>query len=249
MLLTNLQDGQILQYSDAEHKFINVSSAVTPSAVLSLQSTSPVQTGTITKPLTNVLETIGTAASQAYTENSLFVGVDGYFYKATVDIAQGNTLTLNGNCVATNIRAEITNLTQSLNGFMFDEDSQTGKGKYSMDGGSTWQNFSSGSEDDWTNYSTTDSAYFTTTTASKTFHLGKGTCVFVTAKRYGNVHHVTIEVNGKTQALTLQGADNQVVKYGVFIVNEEQDVIVRQTDSSVYGDATVYLDICNPPTT
>lgn len=27
---------------------------------------------------------------------------------------------------------------------MFDEDSQTGKGKYSMDGGTTWQNFSSG---------------------------------------------------------------------------------------------------------
>ena len=30
---------------------------------------------------------------------------------------------------------------------MFDEDSQTGKGKYSMDGGSTWQNFSSGGMD------------------------------------------------------------------------------------------------------
>ena len=30
---------------------------------------------------------------------------------------------------------------------MFDEDSQTGKGKYSMDGGTTWQNFSSGGMD------------------------------------------------------------------------------------------------------
>lgn len=131
---------------------------------------------------------------------------------------------------------------------MFDEDSQTGKGKYSMDGGSTWQNFSSGSEDDWADYSTTDSAYFTTTTGSKTFHLNKGACVFVTAKRYGGVHHVEIEYNGKTQALTLQGTDNQVVNYGIFVVNEEQDVVVRQTDSSVYGDATVYLAICNPPT-
>lgn len=34
---------------------------------------------------------------------------------------------------------------------MFDEDSQTGKGKYSMDGGSTWQNFSEGASLVWTN--------------------------------------------------------------------------------------------------
>lgn len=135
-----------------------------------------------------------------------------------------------------------------MGGVEFKVDSVNNKGQYSIDGGSTWLNFSSGSEDDWTNYSTTDSAYFTTTTASKTFHLGKGVCVFVTAKRFGGVHHVTIEFNGKTQALTLQGTDNQVVNYGVFIVNEEQDVIVRQTDTSVYGDATVYLAICNPPT-
>ena len=144
VLLTNLQDGQILQYSASEHKFINVSSSVTPSAVLSLQSTSPVQTGTITKPLTDVLETIGTAASQAYTENSLFVGVDGYFYKATVDIAQGNTLTLNGNCVATNIRAEITNLTQSLGGMEFRIDTVNSKPQVSIDGGQTFVNFSGG---------------------------------------------------------------------------------------------------------
>ena len=144
VLLTNLQDGQILQYSASEHKFINVSSSVTPSAVLSLQSTSPVQTGTITKPLTDVLETIGTAASQAYTENSLFVGVDGYFYKATVDIAQGTTLTLNGNCTATNIRAEITNLTQSLGGVEFKIDTTNNKPQVSIDGGTTWENFSGG---------------------------------------------------------------------------------------------------------
>lgn len=38
----------------------------------------------------------------------------------------------------------ITNLTQSLGGVEFQIDSVNNKGQYSIDGGSTWQNFSSG---------------------------------------------------------------------------------------------------------
>lgn len=242
--ITSATDGQILVYDATEQKWKNATAQATLS-----NSTKPIQTKVVKDMASDVIETLSAEASQAYSAGDLIMCSNGKWYKAITDISQNQTLTAGGNVEETSQRALNTNLTQSLNGFEFREDSQSGKGQYSMDGGSTWQNFSSGSEDDWTNYSTTDSAYFTTTTASKTFHLGKGTCVFVTAKRYGGVHHVTIEYTGKTQALTLQGADNQVVNYGVFIVNEEQDVIVRQTDSSVYGDATVYLAICNPPTT
>ena len=210
VLLTNLQDGQILQYSASEHKFINVSSSVTPSAVLSLQSTSPVQTGTITKPLTDVLETIGTAASQAYTENSLFVGVDGYFYKATVDIAQGTTLTLNGNCTATNIRAEITNLTQSLGGVMLRDDGQ-GHGQYSLDGGLTWQNFSQGVEGDL------DGTLVNTSGSTEATYTHQADYLFLPYIQNPSTRaytvYVTMNIGGQTIELDTFSLANQTTKY------------------------------------
>ena len=138
--ITSIADNDILQFDDSDDKFKNVQ----PSSALSLSSNVPPKTATITKGLTDVLETIGSGASQAYSAGDIILCTDGYWYRASTDIAQNNTLVLNGNVTKTNQRALNTSLTQSLNGFEFREDSQSGKGQYSMDGGTTWQNFSSG---------------------------------------------------------------------------------------------------------
>ena len=45
-------------------------------------------------------------ASQAYTTGDYFI-FDGYLCKATDDIAQGDTITINGNCAVTNVAAEL----------------------------------------------------------------------------------------------------------------------------------------------
>lgn len=45
-------------------------------------------------------------ASQAYTTGDYFI-FDGYLCKATADIAQGDTIAINGNCAVTNVAAEL----------------------------------------------------------------------------------------------------------------------------------------------
>ena len=139
--ISSATDGQILVYDSTAQKWKNATAQATLS-----NSTKPVQTAVVKKALTDVVETVGAGASQAYSEGDIILGSDGTYYKATTDIAQNTTLTVGGNIEATNNRALITNLTQSLNGFEFREDTQTGKGQYSMDGGTTWANFSSGCE-------------------------------------------------------------------------------------------------------
>ena len=114
VLLSNLQDGQILQYDASQQKFVNVASAVTPSATLSLSSTSPVQTKTITQTVTATLETIGQGASKAYAKDELFVCVDGHVYKASAAISQNTTLVVDGNCTLTDLTAEINGTNTSL---------------------------------------------------------------------------------------------------------------------------------------
>ncbi len=137
--ITSATDGQILAYSTSQGKWINVTAESTLS-----NSTKPIQTKVVKDMASDVIETLSAGASQAYSAGDLIMCSNGKWYKAITDISHNQTLTAGGNVEETSQRALNTNLTQSLNGFMFDEDSQTGKGKYSMDGGSTWQNFSSG---------------------------------------------------------------------------------------------------------
>ena len=84
---------------------------VQPSNELSLSSNVPPKTSAITKGLTDVLETIGSGASQAYSTGDIILCTDGYWYQASTDIAQNNTLVLNGNVTKTNQRALNTSLT------------------------------------------------------------------------------------------------------------------------------------------
>lgn len=53
--------------------------------------------------LSTEVETIGEAAIYAHEENSFFYAVDMKVYKAITDIAIGDTLTLNTNCVRSNV--------------------------------------------------------------------------------------------------------------------------------------------------
>lgn len=140
--ISSATDGQILVYDSTEQKWKNATAQATLS-----NSTKPVQTAVVKKALTDVVETVGAGASQAYSEGDIILASDGTYYKATTDIAQNTTLTVGGNIEATNNRALITNLTQSLGGVEFQIDSVNNKGQYSIDGGSTWQNFSSGGID------------------------------------------------------------------------------------------------------
>ena len=88
---------------------------VQPKDALSLSSDVPPKTSTVTKGLTDVLETIGSGASQAYSTGDIILCTDGYWYQASTDIAQNNTLVLNGNVTKTNQRALNTSLTALQN--------------------------------------------------------------------------------------------------------------------------------------
>lgn len=137
--ITGATDGQIFAYSASQGKWINATAESTLS-----NSTKPIQTKVVKDMASDVIETLSAGASQAYSAGDLIMCSNGKWYKAITDISQNQTLTAGGNVEETSQRALNTNLTQSLNGFEFREDSQSGKGQYSMDGGSTWQNFSSG---------------------------------------------------------------------------------------------------------
>ena len=154
--ITSIADGDMLQYDDNDDKFKNVQ----PSSTLSLSSNVPPKTSTVTKGLTDVLETIGSGASQAYSAGDIILCTDGYWYQASTDIAQNNTLVLNGNVTKTNQRALNTSLTQSITAsnaqkFKFDYDSTSGKYGYvvSEGGADTFVPFSSGSQYDWASMS------------------------------------------------------------------------------------------------
>ena len=146
--ITSATDEQILVYDSTAQKWKNATAQATLS-----NSTKPVQTAVVKKALTDVVETVGAGASQAYSEGDIILGNDGTYYKATTDIAQNTTLTVGGNIVATNNRALITNLTQQLtadNGqnFKYGYDSQSGKYGYYVagsGGADTFIPFSSGS--------------------------------------------------------------------------------------------------------
>lgn len=107
--ITSATDEQILVYDSTAQKWKNATAQATLS-----NSTKPVQTAVVKKALTDVVETVGAGASQAYSEGDIILGNDGTYYKATTDIAQNTTLTVGGNIQATNNRALITNLTHSL---------------------------------------------------------------------------------------------------------------------------------------
>ena len=139
--ITSATDGQILVYDATEQKWKNATAQATLS-----NSTKPIQTKVVKDMASDVIETLSAGASQAYSAGDLIMCSNGKWYKAITDILQNQTLTAGGNIEETSQREVNTNLTQSLNGFEFREDSQSGKGQYSMDGGSTWQNFSSGCE-------------------------------------------------------------------------------------------------------
>ena len=137
--ITSATDGQILVYDSTAQKWVNATAQATLS-----NSTKPIQTKVVKDMASDVIETLSAGASQAYSAGDLIMCSNGKWYKAITDISQNQTLTAGGNIEETSQREVNTNLTQSLNGFEFREDSQSGKGQYSMDGGSTWQNFSDG---------------------------------------------------------------------------------------------------------
>ena len=112
--ITSATDEQILVYDSTAQKWKNATAQSTLS-----NSTKPVQTAVVKKALTDVVETVGAGASQAYAAGDVILGNDGTYYKATTDIAQNTTLTVGGNIQATNNRALITSLTQSLAQFEF----------------------------------------------------------------------------------------------------------------------------------
>ena len=90
-----------------------------------MSDTKPLQNKVITQGLTDVLETIGSGASQAYSEGDIILCTDGYWYQASTDIAQNNTLVLNGNVTKTNQRALNTSLTEKVTKFSGTFDSKT----------------------------------------------------------------------------------------------------------------------------
>jgi len=55
----------------------------------------------------------GSTASKAYAVGDYIVK-DGYFYRVTASIAQGDTFTVDGNIVKTNVGAEVTSLNNDL---------------------------------------------------------------------------------------------------------------------------------------
>ena len=136
--ITSATDGQILVYDSTAQKWKNATAQATLS-----NSTKPVQTAVVKKALTDVVETVGAGASQAYSEGDIILGNDGTYYKATTDIAQNTTLTVGGNIEATNNRALITNLTQSLKDIDIRYNPTDSIPEWSIRGADTWNPFSS----------------------------------------------------------------------------------------------------------
>lgn len=137
--ITGATDGQIFAYSASQGKWINATAESTLS-----NSTKPIQTKVVKDMASDVIETLSAGASQAYSAGDLIMCSNGKWYKALTDISQNQTLTVGGNVEETSQRALNTNLTQSLGGVEFKVDSVNNKGQYSIDGGSTWQNFNDG---------------------------------------------------------------------------------------------------------
>lgn len=108
--ITSATDGQILAYDSIAGKWVNATAQATLS-----NSTKPIQTAVVKNALTDVVETVGAGASQAYSAGDIIVSANGTQYKATTDIAQNTTLTVGGNIEATSQRALNTNLTQKIN--------------------------------------------------------------------------------------------------------------------------------------
>ena len=108
--ITSATDGQILAYDSIAGKWVNATAQATLSS-----STKPIQTAVVKNALTDVVETVGAGASQAYAAGDIIVSANGTQYKATTDIAQNTTLTVGGNIEATSNRALITNLTAISN--------------------------------------------------------------------------------------------------------------------------------------
>lgn len=144
--ITSATDGQILVYDATEQKWKNATAQATLS-----NSTKPIQTKVVKDMASDVIETLSAGASQAYSAGDLIMCSNGKWYKAITDISQNQTLTAGGNIEETSQREVNTNLTQSLGGVEFKVDSVNNKGQYSIDGGSTWQNFSEGASLVWTN--------------------------------------------------------------------------------------------------
>lgn len=138
--ISSESDGQILVYDSASSKWKNASAQATLSS-----STKPIQTKVVKDMASDVIETLSAGASQAYSAGDLIMCSNGKWYKAITDISQNQTLTAGGNIEETSQREVNTNLTQSLGGVEFKIDSVNNKGQYSIDGGSTWQNFSGAS--------------------------------------------------------------------------------------------------------
>lgn len=81
---------------------------------LSKTKTSPVQNKVITKALGDP-ETIGGAASKAYSKGDLLLAKDGQLYSVTANIAQGGTISNGGNVTSTgSVISQISNFTNRL---------------------------------------------------------------------------------------------------------------------------------------
>lgn len=80
----------------------------------STTSKKALQNKVITKALGDP-ETIGGAASKAYSKGSLLLGKDGQLYEVTTAISQGDTITNNGNVTTTgNVITQISNLSNQI---------------------------------------------------------------------------------------------------------------------------------------
>lgn len=99
-----------------------------------------------------------------------------------------------------------SDLTQSLNGFMFDEDSQTGKGKYSMDGGTTWQNFSEG----------TSALNFTMTRAITSSNLGGAPVTIDNSDGQYSSMTIVITTSGSPSVVGLQAPTGRYTTVGTY---------------------------------
>lgn len=120
-----------------------------------------------------------------------------------------------------------------------------------VNGADTVIPFKKGIESDWVPYTNVVNSFFQTTERTDAKHMLAGTIVLVRAKRYGSYHYIDITVNGGTHRIVLSGTDNQVYDYALFVVQDEQDVLIKHVTQgyTMSGDCTVYLYYGEPPTT
>ena len=136
--ITSATDGQILVYDATAQKWVNAAAQATLSS-----STKPIQTKVVKDMASDVIETLSSGASQAYSAGDLIMCSNGKWYKAITDISQNQTLTAGGNIEETSQREVNTNLTQSLVDIELKYDSTTDKPMYRERGADTWLPFSS----------------------------------------------------------------------------------------------------------